>query len=48
MKDQVDALRTSGIAATFLNSALDGSERAHDCADSIVANIVCSMSRQNG
>src|SRR5207247_6123326 len=24
MKDQVDALQTSGIAATFLNSALDG------------------------
>ncbi len=26
MKDQVDALRTSGIAATFLNSTLDESE----------------------
>src|SRR5258708_40339287 len=26
MKDQVDALRTSGIAATFLNSALDRHE----------------------
>jgi ATP-dependent DNA helicase RecQ len=26
MKDQVDALRTSGIAATFLNSSLDGGE----------------------
>src|SRR5438445_8815345 len=26
MKDQVDALRTSGIAATFLNSTLTGSE----------------------
>src|SRR5437868_11345362 len=26
MKDQVDALRTSGIAATFLNSTLVGSE----------------------
>src|SRR5438067_3033935 len=26
MKDQVDALRTSGIAASFLNSALAGSE----------------------
>src|SRR5205807_2184946 len=26
MKDQVDALRTSGIAATFLNSTLAGSE----------------------
>jgi ATP-dependent DNA helicase RecQ len=26
MKDQVDALRTSGIAATFLNSALDREE----------------------
>src|SRR5438552_3321981 len=26
MKDQVDALRTSGIAATFLNSTLIGSE----------------------
>src|SRR5256714_989784 len=26
MKDQVDALRTSGIAATFLNSTLDGHE----------------------
>src|ERR1700720_3778934 len=26
MKDQVDALRTSGIAATFLNSGLDRHE----------------------
>src|SRR3982074_336789 len=26
MKDQVDALQTSGIAATFLNSALDRHE----------------------
>src|SRR2546421_6779456 len=26
MKDQVDALETSGIAATFLNSSLDGDE----------------------
>src|ERR1700737_4131503 len=26
MKDQVDALRTSGIAATFLNSTLDRHE----------------------
>src|SRR5438309_2807317 len=26
MKDQVDGLRTSGIAATFLNSTLDESE----------------------
>src|SRR6476660_6082519 len=26
MKDQVDALRASGIAATFLNSALDREE----------------------
>src|SRR5438128_11451282 len=26
MKDQVDALRTSGIAATFLNSTLDRQE----------------------
>src|SRR3982751_6256945 len=26
MKDQVDALTTSGIAATFLNSTLDGPE----------------------
>jgi ATP-dependent DNA helicase RecQ len=26
MKDQVDALRASGIAATFLNSTLDGAE----------------------
>src|SRR5213076_1313684 len=26
MKDQVDALQTSGIAATFLNSALDRGE----------------------
>ena len=26
MKDQVDALQTSGIAATFLNSSLDGDE----------------------
>src|SRR5437762_13654569 len=26
MKDQVDALRTSGIAATFLNSTLTGNE----------------------
>ncbi len=26
MKDQVDALQTSGIAATFLNSAIDGNE----------------------
>ena len=26
MKDQVDALQTSGIAATFLNSTLDGEE----------------------
>jgi len=26
MKDQVDALRTSGIAATFLNSTLDEHE----------------------
>src|SRR5207247_9990224 len=26
MKDQVDALRTSGIAATFLNSTLAGNE----------------------
>src|ERR1700681_514336 len=26
MKDQVDALQTSGIAATFLNSTLDGNE----------------------
>src|SRR3984893_7388056 len=26
MKDQVDALRTSGIAATFLNSALERDE----------------------
>ncbi|MGH8095571.1 MAG: RecQ family ATP-dependent DNA helicase [Chthoniobacterales bacterium] len=26
MKDQVDALQASGIAATFLNSALDGTE----------------------
>ena len=26
MKDQVDALQASGVAATFLNSALDGSE----------------------
>jgi len=26
MKDQVDALRTSGIPATFLNSTLAGSE----------------------
>ena len=26
MKDQVDALRTSGIAATYLNSTLDGTE----------------------
>src|ERR1700748_3226273 len=28
MKDQVDALRTSGIAATFLNSTLDRQEAA--------------------
>jgi len=26
MKDQVDALQASGVAATFLNSALDGSQ----------------------
>src|SRR5947208_13252844 len=26
MKDQVDALQASGVAATFLNSALDGPE----------------------
>src|SRR6188472_2742051 len=26
MKDQVDALHASGIAATYLNSSLDGSE----------------------
>jgi ATP-dependent DNA helicase RecQ len=26
MKDQVDALQTSGVAATFLNSTLDGNE----------------------
>src|SRR2546430_10811592 len=26
MKDQVDALRASGITATFLNSSLDGDE----------------------
>jgi len=26
MKDQVDALRSSGVAATFLNSSLDGDE----------------------
>src|SRR4051812_27487970 len=26
MKDQVDALQASGIAATFLNSTLDGDE----------------------
>ena len=26
MKDQVDALQTSGVAATFLNSALDGTQ----------------------
>src|SRR5438132_4381031 len=26
MKDQVDALQTSGVAATFLNSALDANE----------------------
>src|SRR5437867_5942247 len=28
MKDQVDALQTSGIAATFLNSSLDRHEAA--------------------
>ena len=26
MKDQVDALQASGVAATFLNSSLDGDE----------------------
>ena len=29
MKDQVDALQASGVAATFLNSSLDGSEARH-------------------
>ena len=29
MKDQVDALERRGIAATFLNSSLDGNEMAH-------------------
>ena len=32
MKDQVDALQASGIAATFLNSSLDATKRARVCA----------------
>ena len=49
MKDQVDALQASGVAATFLNSSLDrrGSARAR-CADCITANSGCSTSRRSG
>ena len=38
MKDQVDALQTSGIAATFLNSTLDDRKRARVGAGCIAAN----------
>ena len=33
MKDQVDALRARGIAATFINSSLAESERQHNLFD---------------
>ena len=39
MKDQVDGLQASGIAATYLNSTLDGKKQRHACADCIAATI---------
>jgi ATP-dependent DNA helicase RecQ len=41
MKDQVDALQTAGVAATFLNSSL----AARACADSTRGNSTSSMWR---
>ena len=47
MKDQVDALRTSGIAATYLNSTLDRRRQRHGGVGCTVPSIGCFMSRRN-
>ena len=49
MKDQVDALQASGVAATFLNSALDGTQaRVAAARTCITASSACSTSRRSG
>ena len=47
MKDQVDALQTSGIAATYLNSTLNRQEASERWRGRIVAIIECFTSRQS-
>ena len=44
MKDQVDQLEASGVAATFINSSLDGDEARRRLAASTPANTNCSTS----
>ena len=48
MKDQVDALQTSGIPATYLNSTLIGKRQRRAGAACIAVNIECSTSRPSG
>ena len=48
MKDQVDALKASGIAATFLNSSLWRAKAASGCAVCTTANFACFTSRRSG
>ena len=49
MKDQVDALQASGVAATFLNSALDGAAGPLAAARALQRRVpACSTSRRSG
>ena len=48
MKDQVDALVTAGIPATYLNSSLAPDEVRERCGASPAGATGCSMSRPSG
>ena len=45
MKDQVDALQASGVAATFLNSALDGTQVALAAARALQRRVPPALRR---
>ena len=48
MKDQVDALQASGVAATFLNSTLGAEESRSRLRGCIAATTSCSTSPPSG